>query len=346
MSRRGPLPDALRPLTWLSARMYGIGERVSARRMTAQPPRKLPVPVVSVGNITAGGTGKTPVTARIAEALIQSGCSPAIALRGYRADATSGSDEAAEYRLRFPDVPVLVGADRAGTAGALLDSDPTAFDILLLDDGFQHRRLHRDLDIVLVDATRHGLDGDLLPNGWLREPAGRLERADLVLVTNSTGESSDDPVAECIKRHRGSAPDAWSHHAWSALEVHRGDRAHPEVIRAAELPFRRVSIVSGLGNPAAFEAHVRREGFEVVSHYALRDHAAYDSGKLARIRRLSTGCEALVVPAKDWVKLRAAGPGILGDIPIIVPQVRVEFIRGQPLLEQALSSACGRAIAL
>ena len=90
MSRHGPLPKALGPFSWLAARLYGLGEHVSFRRMAARPSLKLPVPVISIGNITAGGTGKTPVTARLAEALLQSGCSPAIALRGYRAEATRG----------------------------------------------------------------------------------------------------------------------------------------------------------------------------------------------------------------------------------------------------------------
>ena len=227
MTRRGPLPNALGPLSWPAARLYELGERVSSWRMTSRPSTEIPVPVISIGNITSGGTGKTPVTTRLARALAESGCTPAIALRGYRAEKTGGSDEAAEYQMRLGDVSVLVGADRAKTALSVLDSSPGAFDVLLLDDGFQHRRLHRDLDIVLVDATRSGLDGDLLPHGWLREPAGRIKRADLVLVTNSDESNLDDPVCDSIIRHRGCPPDAWARHEWSGIEVYsRGQRLH------------------------------------------------------------------------------------------------------------------------
>ena len=346
MSRRGPLPTVLSPLSWTAARLYGLGERVSSHRMTSKPPAKLPVPVISIGNISTGGTGKTPVTARLAEVLAESGCAPAIALRGYRSAATNGSDEAAEYRMRLADVPVLVGADRAKSAFSMLESSPGSFDVLLLDDGFQHRRLHRDLDILLVDASRPALDGDLLPHGWLREPPSRIKRADLVLVTNATGTELDQAVSDAIMRHRGSVPDVWACHTWSGIQVYsRGQLLH-HVANASELPFNRVSVVSGLGNPTSFESHVRREGFEVLSHYALRDHASYDSDQIARIRVLAGQCEALVVSAKDWVKLRETELVRTEDIPIIVPQVHIEFTQGQDLLQQALSTACGRSIAL
>ena len=346
MTRRGPLPNVLGPLSWGAARLYGLGERVSSWRMTSQPPKALSVPVISIGNLSAGGTGKTPVTVRFAEGLAQSGCAPAVALRGYRAKETGGSDEAAEYRMRLEQLPVLVGADRAKTAHAMLESSPDSFDVLLLDDGFQHRRLHRDLDIVLVDATRPALDGDLLPHGWLREPATRIKRADLVLVTNATGSELDEEVSDAVMRHRGCAPDAWSRHTWSGIDVYSRGQLLRRVGCASELSFNRVSVVSGLGNPTAFESHVRREGFEVISHCALRDHASYDSDALARIKLMASQCDGLVVSAKDWVKIRETELIHTEDIPIIVPQVHIEFTRGQDLLEQALSAACGKPIAL
>ena len=144
----------------------------------------MPVPVVSVGNLSVGGTGKSPFTRRLAEAIIASGGKPAIALRGYRSRSTGGSDEAREYEDSLPDVPILVGADRARTILSALESAPGSFDCVVLDDGFQHRRLHRDLDIVLVDSSRSDVFGDLLPNGWLREPVTALSRADCVALTN------------------------------------------------------------------------------------------------------------------------------------------------------------------
>ena len=342
----GPLPSSLSPLSWVAARLYGLGEHVSSRRMAASPPTRLPVLVISIGNLSVGGTGKTPMTARLAQALSVSDCTPAVALRGYRADETNGSDEATEYRMRLKGMPVLVGADRAKSALSLLDSSPESFDVLLLDDGFQHRRLHRDLDIVLVDASRPALDGDLLPHGWLREPASRIQRADFVVVTNAVESELDEVVLESVLRHRGSAPDAWARHVWSGIDVYSEGELLHRVSRSSELPFSRVGIVSGLGNPAAFESHVRREGFDVVAHRALRDHAAYDSAEIGRIRMLARDCEALIVPAKDWVKLRETELVATEEVPIIVPEVGVEFTQGRVQLEQALSTACGKTIAL
>lgn len=342
----GPLPNSLSPLSWVAARFYGLGERVSSRRMEKSTPIKLPVPVISIGNLSAGGTGKTPVTTRFAKALAESGCTPAVALRGYRSDETNGSDEAIEYQMRLEKVPVLVGADRARSALSMLGSSPDAFDVLLLDDGFQHRRLHRDLDIVLVDASRPALDGDLLPHGWLREPASRIRRADLVLVTNAQEPRPDDAVLDSVVRHRGSGPDAWARHVWSGIDAYSGGQLLHRVATSSELPIDTVGIVSGLGNPAAFESHVRREGFEVVFHRALRDHATYDSAEINRIQSLTKHCDALVVPAKDWVKLRETELAATENVLILVPEVGIEFTHGQVQLEQALSSACGRAIAL
>ena len=346
MTERGPLPGFLSPLSWIAARFYGLGERVSSHRMTSRVPVHLPVPVVSIGNLTAGGTGKTPLTARLAEALQQAGRRPAIALRGYRSDATGGSDEAAEYRARLSDIPILVGVDRAGSALSMLESNPGSFDILLLDDGFQHRRLHRDLDILLVDASRPGLDGDLLPRGWLREPASRIQRADLVVVTNSGPAESEPLVADAINRYRGSGPDVWSCHAWSRIDVYVRGELVQSVVDPLELSCRKVSIVSGLGNPVAFEEHVRAAGFEVLSHRALRDHASYDSRELDRISGLARQSEGLLVPAKDWVKLKETKLVVTEDVPILVPRVHIEFLQGGGVLEQALSAACGTTIAL
>ncbi|MAJ45911.1 MAG: tetraacyldisaccharide 4'-kinase [Planctomycetes bacterium TMED75] len=342
----GPLPNSLSPLSWVAARLYGLGERVSARRMANLTPIQLPVPVISIGNLTAGGTGKTPVTTRFAQAIADSGGAPGVALRGYRADETNGSDEAIEYRMRLEKIPVLVGADRAGSALSMLESSPGSFDVLLLDDGFQHRCLHRDLDIVLVDASRPALDGDLLPHGWLREPASRIQRADLVLVTNAADSKTDDVVFESVLRHRGSGPDAWARHVWSGIDVYSNGQLLHRLATSSELPLTRIGIVSGLGNPAAFESHVRREGFDVVFHRALRDHALYDSAEINRIRSLAKDCDGLLVPAKDWVKLRETELVTTENIPILVPEVSIEFTRGQDQLEQALSTACGKPIAL
>lgn len=345
-NERGPIPGVPRPATWVASRCYAAGEQlVSAWRFRGQA-RKLPVPVVSVGNLTLGGTGKTPVTTRLAESLTASGLRAAIALRGYRARQTGGSDEAEEYRMRLPDVPVLVGADRAAAAASRLEQDPDAFDVLLLDDGFQHRRLHRDLDIVLVDATRPALDGGLVPHGWLREPASRIRRAGLVVVTNSPGEDLDPELLESITRHRGSPPDVVTRHRWRSMKSFSGSGPGGPVHGEVGPALGKVVLVSGLGNPSAFEDHARREGLDVVDHLVLRDHAAYDESTIERILTASTRADALLVPAKDWVKLRKKACITDLSVPVLVPEVEIEIVSGAQRLSEALSEACGRRIAL
>ena len=136
-------------------------------------------------------------------------------MRGYRAGATGISDEAAEYASRIPEVPLAVGADRIPAVAAV----PGPPGSIVLDDGFQHRRVHRDLDIVLVDAVRSGFDRGMLPSGPRREPRSALRRADVVVVTRA---SKIDPVlAAEIERHHGRPPLAWTRHAWTGLTTPR-----------------------------------------------------------------------------------------------------------------------------
>ena len=165
-------------------------------------------PVISVGNLTLGGTGKTPVCQYLVSVLREAGRTPAIAMRGYGASSDGVSDEALEYSSMFEDLPLAVGADRVVSLEALRKK--SAFDCVVLDDGFQHRRIARDLDIVLIDATRPGLDDRLLPAGRLREPPSSLARADIVLVTRATTGVDDElagasPVVRAQARLRGSS---------------------------------------------------------------------------------------------------------------------------------------------
>ncbi len=345
-NEQGPIPGVPRPATWVASRCYAAGERLVSTWRSRGDARRLPVPVVSVGNLTLGGTGKTPVTTILAESLAAAGLRPAIALRGYRARQTGGSDEAEEYRTRMPDVPILVGADRAGTAASRLAVDPDAFDVLLLDDGFQHRQLHRDLDIVLVDATRPALDGDLVPHGWLREPASRIQRAGLVVVTNGPEGELEPGLLDSITRHRGSPPDVVTRHRWRTIRSFPESESDGMAHGGVRPRSGRVLLVSGLGNPSAFEDHARREGIDVVDHLVLRDHAAYDDSTIERILSASTRADALLVSAKDWVKLRKKARASDLPVPVLVPEVEIEIVSGAQRLSEALSEACGRRIAL
>lgn len=358
----GPLPRWASPFAWLCARGYGVavawrnarfdrGRGVHALECGGRR-----VPVVSVGNLTAGGTGKSPVVAWIAGELAALGAQPVIALRGYRAhraaDGSMRSDEAEEYARTAPMARVVVAARRREALARLLSSEESRAwrdrAVVVLDDGFQHRRLARDLDIALVDATRPGLDGDLLPNGWLREPARAIRRADLVVLTKAGDPARRARADQLVRAARGGGAEAACEHAWRALEVVEQDGASRRE-PVAFLAGRTVVVACGLGNPAHFESMVESAGARIASRVRAADHRVVDRGEIERAvrdaRARSGAVDAVVVSRKDALKFDAWR----GSAPLVVPELGLEFLAlhapcaGEPLVAaiRALLSASG-----
>jgi tetraacyldisaccharide 4'-kinase len=345
---RGPLPAWLAPLSWPLARAYGLGVGWrNARFSRGEGVRALEVegariPVVSVGNMSAGGTGKTPFVAWCAREAIRTGVHPAIALRGYRsADHGRGvasSDEAMEYAQRVPEADLVVGPKRheglvawfSSGAGASRRAESAVF----LDDGFQHRQLARELDIVLVDATRPALDGDLLPNGWLREPAANIARAGLVVLTKADDPRERERAARLVERWRGAPHDAVCVHAWQALELHGGKDAQ-ETLATSWLAGKRVVSACALGNPAHFHAMVERAGAQVAARLEKGDHRAFTRDELARAAARA-GAECVVTSRKDFVKLDDAREC---GVPIAVPELALEFVEGEDAVRARIRAA-------
>lgn len=349
---RGPLPAWLAPLSWPLARAYGLGVAWrNARLSRGEGVRALEVagtriPVVSVGNMSAGGTGKTPFVAWCAREAFRAGVRPVIALRGYRsADHGHGgatSDEALEYAQLVPEADVVVGARRHARlvefftegAGAARRAGSAVF----LDDGFQHRQLARELDIVLVDATRPALDGDLLPDGWLREPASNLARAGLVVLTKADDPARRERAARLVGRWRGAPCDAVCVHAWRGLAVHAGDAA-PQSMQVSWLAGKRVVSACALGNPAHFHAMVEAAGARVVARLEKGDHRAFARGELADAA-VRAGAECVVTSRKDLVKLGRASQEV---VPIAVPELAVEFLSGEDAVRARIRAAIAGA---
>lgn len=367
---RGPLPRWLSPVTWPLARAYGaaVAHR-NARFDRGVGVHRLEVggvrpPVVSVGNLTAGGTGKSPFVAWIAREIAARGGRPVIALRGYRgvSDGRGGvvSDEALEYATTAPEALVVVGRRRGAELERALAGVPWIDRaVVVLDDGFQHRMLARDLDIVLVDATRPALDGDLLPNGWLREPAGAIARAvgaphggggdgrsaierasaaqgrapdGLVVLTKSDDGDARARAAASVLRWRGSAHDASCAHAWSGIEFSRGDASPPRELPVSALAGVKVVSACALGNPAHFHAMVERAGAQVAMRLERGDHRAFRAGALeAAVRR--AGARMVVMSRKDRVKLDRAPA-----VEVAVPGLAVRFLEGEERVRAALSA--------
>ncbi len=259
---------------------------------------RLPAPVVAIGNLTAGGTGKTPAVILVGALLRGLGRRPAVVSRGYR-----GRDGANDEAMLMGDLPVVCDADRVRGGRTALAAGA---DCVVLDDGFQHRRLHRDLDIVLVDATRPfgdpaGGDGAMLPLGYRREPLSALGRAGLLWISRA---DLVDPARVSALEGRLAAlagrgvPVVRSRTGPVELEPLEGGPRLPP----AGLAGRPVLLASGIGNPAGFEAVARRSlGDAPAVRFA--DHHAYTAADVAGLER-QAGPGAIVVTAKDAVKLR------------------------------------------
>lgn len=284
---------------------------------------RLPVPVISVGNISVGGTGKTPFVMMVVEMLREAGMRPAIAMRGYKREAGEESDEEAEFRERFADVPVVARPDRvAGVRALLRERDDVG--CVVLDDGFQHRFVARDLDVVLVDATRDPFEDRCLPRGWLREPVGSLERADVVVITRADAVGSK-ACAHLEERVRGvsKALVVRAEHRWDGIGV--GERTEP----VSWLDGRRIIVACAIGNPGAFVSQLRAHGADIAGILTERDHHHWRGRDLERMVRLVKVEQAagVATTGKDWVKLRRLDVDRLGA-PIVRPHVRMGILSG------------------
>lgn len=263
------------------------------------------VPVISVGNITTGGTGKTPTVAWLVQRLQQRGRHPAIVSRGYHSLDGEGNDEQRVLAQQCPGTPHVQDRDRVRAAQRCAHAMDC--DVILLDDGFQHRRLARDLDVVLIDALNPWGYGHLLPRGLLRESLSGLGRADLLLLTRT--DLCEEEQLAAIERTASrytAAPivrTAFKPHGWQTI---RGEQVPLETP-----PGTRLAAFCGIGNPAGFQRTLASIGIE-ISTDALRvfpDHHHYSDDDVAQLQNWArqNGWDALLTTQKDLVKLPSSG---------------------------------------
>ena len=315
--------------------VYGLGVRLRAWvcRSHILRLRRLPVPVISVGNLTVGGTGKTPMVEWIVRYLRKRRRSPAVLSRGYGAPHRGEpNDEVQSLERNVPGVVHVVDPDRArGGWQAVEEHDA---DCVVLDDGFQHIRLCRDLDIVLIDALDPFGNGRLLPGGCLREPPSALCRADVVVLTRSDVVSHDRRDA-LVERLGQEAPQAALVQA--GLELMSLEPLGHGVPREPKwLAHKRVFAFCGLGNPLGFLGRLERLRPEVLNGVLLDDHAPYPPLVVEALARAAadSGADAVVTTQKDAVKIGAAWPG---PVPALALRIRMRIIAGEELLEQRLT---------
>ena len=282
--------------------------------------RGAPLPVISVGNLTVGGTGKTPLVGWIVEALRGWGGNPAVALRGY------GRDEALLLRRWQPSTPVYSHRRREQ---AVREAAAAGADVLVLDDGFQHRGLARDLDMVLL-AAEQAFPGALLPRGPYREPAGALRRAGLVMITRKIASAAAADALEAavcrIAPGVGVVRARLTPARWEDLDG-----------RPVPKPTGAVLTVTAIAGPRTFAALVGRETAAPVEVMAFPDHHEYTGADLQRVRQ-AAGARVVVVTEKDAVKLRAHAP-TLPEVRVLALDVEIEA--GAELLLRRLREAAG-----
>jgi tetraacyldisaccharide 4'-kinase len=297
------------------------------------------VPVVSVGNLTLGGTGKTPLVAWLARTWLDRGLRPAIVSRGYGAARGARSDEAAELAIVLPGVAHVANRDRVA---AVRTAAAGGAEIVVVDDGFQHRRLARDLDILAVDATDPWGCDRLFPRGLLREPLCGVARAQAVVLTRAGSVGREERLA--IRQRLEQLPRRGPKFVW-VESTHQ-----PLRLRSADggtrpldtLAGAAVAGFAGIGNPAAFRRAVEEQGGRMVGFRAWPDHHAYSAADGVEIGRWaeSLGADLVVTTLKDLVKLPVDR---LGDIPLCALEIALELLSGGDELAALLEPLAGRA---
>ncbi len=315
----GPAAWALTPLSWLFG--FGTGARNLLFDLGLLPSHALGLPAVSVGNLSVGGTGKTPVSAWVASELRAMGAHPAILLRGY------GDDEPLVHARLNPGIPVIANPDRVAGAAEARAKGAT---VLVLDDAFQHRRARRDLDLVLVAAEQGGAHR-LLPAGPLREGHRALRRAALVIVTRKSASLAEaEGVAAAWTGFAGAPPTA-------VIALNPGPLRPVDAIGASlplsSLAGKRVLAVSAIGAPGAFEAQLRAAGASVESA-AYPDHHAFSEGDVTALVRRADVTDLTICTLKDAVKLGPRWPRQAPGVWYLSQAVEVE--RGGALLRESL----------
>src|SRR5262245_215082 len=335
-----------RALLWIPARLYELAVRlrIAAYETEYLKPKRLRAFVISVGNITLGGTGKTPLVEYLARYLADEGQSVAILTRGYArksrgrrvlnhvasesngSDVTQASDveDHVEYgdepvmmARALRDIPIVVDSDRyeGGQFAERLGAD-----VLILDDGFQHMQLARDLNLLLIDATDPFGGLEMVPFGRLREPLYALRRADAIIVTRAHQSFDQGKLMATIKYVCGN--DVPTMFVYSTIVRLRHITTN-EVYEKREFAGWNASILSGIGNPEAFAEDILQAGINIVGEHFFRDHHVYSQEELDTVEQKSreAGADLIVTTEKDAVRLERLK---FGQTPVYAAQLELQ----------------------
>ena len=294
--------------------------------------RRVPTRVVSIGNITWGGTGKTPLVVRLASELSASGKKVVVLTRGY------GKDEVAELQKKLPNVPVLVGRDRIKTAQeAVRKFHP---EIIILDDGFQHIRLYRDVDVVTINATDPFGPGGLIPLGTLREPLEHLSRAHIFVLTKSNIGSKS--IHWIRQRLLSVKPDAVIFEAVHE-PVQFMDFRRNRFVPLREIKGRRIAVISAIGDPYSFERTLENLGAEINFAARFEDHHLTSESEFAEFlsRCKEVGVKDIVTTEKDFYRMESffkrKGPRDIQHFNFLVLQIEFQINDEEDFIRRCLN---------
>lgn len=309
-------------------------------------------PVVSIGNLTVGGTGKTPAVEVAVQTLSALGHRPAVVSRGYgrrtggiqvvadaasiRLDAEEAGDEPFLLARRLPGVPVVVGSNRYETARVAIERFGVT--AIVLDDAFQHRTLTKDVEIVMARALHPWGNGRLLPSGPLREPLSALRRADLVVVTGAAGRGDAQAVVAAVEQWAPGVPVLTA--LFVPAECWEANRMRP--VSLDRLRGRRLVAFAGIAAPAAFARTLEASGVTFADFVPFADHHWYSPADVARIdaRVGELAADGLITTEKDWVRLRKLS---LPPRPLYVLAVRLVLTSGEDVWHSAFKRACAKS---
>ncbi len=343
---------------YLLERLYRLGDTINRRLKKA---RSIPhAKVVSLGNITTGGTGKTPAVQYFAALLKTEGYKVGILSRGYGGRAmktgallsdgqqiflpeSESGDEPYLLAVNLPGIPVAVGRNRFASAQKL--QQQFGCDLFLLDDGFQHYALSRDVDIVLIDATNPFGNGHLLPNGILREPKESLKRSDIVILTKCdlAGRARVEQLRDEVKEISGHSAVFLANHRPTALVK------LPVVYSSAAigswkkekldyLKGKEVWALSAIGNARAFENTLRELGATHVEGISFRDHHDYSEKDVLNILRRIDPNDVVVTTEKDWVKLQKYAEKLKKIKKFFFLKIEFTIVENEILLKEGLKA--------
>ena len=310
---------------------WAVRIRILLYKLGIKTSKHLPCPVISVGNITVGGTGKTPLVMALADGLAKRGIRTAVLTRGYKGTKTSGhvasdgrsilltpeeaGDEPYLMSKTLRGTPVVVGRNRFWAGKKALEQFGVAG--LLLDDGFQHVQLHRDLNILLIDSNIGFGDRHLLPRGILREPLSQLQRADLIVLTKVEAPETVRPLEAELRKLHPSLPIFHSHYEPLDLIGPEEEREDLHTLQG-----KKVLALSGIANPDSFSALLKKCGLQVIKERVLPDHHHYTQEDIRSLEEEGKGVDRIVTTEKDMVKL---GPLTLPLLPLRALRIEMKI---------------------